>query len=381
MIGYKKYFKTIIAVGLMIIVSTGIFATTLEDAQQERDSIEQRIQDTEQLLKELEQARAETRNYIHTLDEEIVGLETLISELTEQLEEKEEEIVQIIKELDEAREREERQYQLAKERIRFMYEYGDSAYIEVLLSSKDFSDLLTRLEYVEQIMNYDKKILSDLVATKELIQDQEARLVEELNKLEHLRAENSLQKQTVERVLVLKSEELESYQENIEKSEQALREHEDSLQETEDLIRRLEMESNLVYEGGEMAWPVQGRTYISSPFGYRNHPIFHERRFHNGIDIPAPTGTDVYAAASGQVVEAGWSNSYGYYTIIDHGSGYMTLYAHNSQLLVSRGDMVNKWQTIAKVGSTGNSTGPHLHFSVRLNGDWVDPHPYVWGNW
>jgi murein DD-endopeptidase MepM/ murein hydrolase activator NlpD len=133
------------------------------------------------------------------------------------------------------------------------------------------------------------------------------------------------------------------------------------------------------YSGGKMEWPVSGHTRISSPFGYRIHPIFKVKKLHTGIDIPAPTGTSIGAAAAGTVVYCDWLGGYGKAIMVDHGGGILTLYGHNSALVVSEGDTVSRGQTIAKAGSTGNSTGPHLHFEVRKNGSYVDPMPWLRG--
>ena len=120
-----------------------------------------------------------------------------------------------------------------------------------------------------------------------------------------------------------------------------------------------------------MSWPVQGR--ITSPFGYRIHPILKTKELHTGIDIAATSGTTVVAANGGTVIKSGWNNSYGNLLMIDHGGGIVTLYAHNSSLLVRVGDVVSKGQAVSKVGSTGMSTGPHLHFEVRVNGQYKNP--------
>ena len=133
------------------------------------------------------------------------------------------------------------------------------------------------------------------------------------------------------------------------------------------------------YSGGKMAWPIPGHNRITSPYGYRIHPILNVKKFHTGIDIPGPTGSQVIAASEGTVVHSGWYGGYGKAVMIDHGGGILTLYAHNSSINVSKGQTVNRGDTIAKVGSTGMSTGPHSHFEVRKNGAYQDPVPWVKG--
>ena len=134
---------------------------------------------------------------------------------------------------------------------------------------------------------------------------------------------------------------------------------------------------NVTYTGGQFAWPVPGRSYISSGYGYRNRPIGSGREFHTGYDIPAPTGSNIVAAADGTVITAGYVNGFGYTVMINHGGGLVTLYGHNSKLNVSVGQQVTKGQVVAKCGSTGNSTGPHCHFEVRKNGKHTSPAPYL----
>ena len=139
----------------------------------------------------------------------------------------------------------------------------------------------------------------------------------------------------------------------------------------------LKLQGNDAYIGGEFMWPAPGISRTTSEYGYRIHPIFKKKKLHTGLDIGCPTNTTVVASNAGTVIKAGWNNSYGYMVMIDHGGGIVTLYAHNSSLLVKTGDVVAKGQAVAKSGSTGNSTGPHLHFEVRVNGQYVNPRDYV----
>jgi murein DD-endopeptidase MepM/ murein hydrolase activator NlpD len=140
-------------------------------------------------------------------------------------------------------------------------------------------------------------------------------------------------------------------------------------------IRKLQ--GNQAYTGGNFCWPSASSTRVTSEFGMRFHPILKVNKLHTGIDIGAASGTKVLAANNGTVIKAGWNNSYGNVVMIDHGGGIVTLYAHNSKLLVSTGDVVSKGQNIALSGSTGNSTGPHIHFEVRVNGDYKNPRDWL----
>jgi murein DD-endopeptidase MepM/ murein hydrolase activator NlpD len=134
---------------------------------------------------------------------------------------------------------------------------------------------------------------------------------------------------------------------------------------------------NVAYSGGIMQWPCPASTRITSKFGYRIHPVTKTKKLHTGLDIGVPTGSSIVAANSGTVIKAAWNNSYGYMVMVDHGGGIVTLYAHNSRLLVSAGQKVERGQQIALSGNTGVSTGPHLHFEVRVNGEYKDPQAYL----
>ena len=139
----------------------------------------------------------------------------------------------------------------------------------------------------------------------------------------------------------------------------------------------LKLQGKGAYVGGDLAWPAPASTRITSPFGYRTHPILKIKKLHTGIDIGVSSGNNVVSANAGKVIKAAWNNSYGYMVMVDHGGGIVTLYAHNSKLLVKTGDVVTRGQKIALSGSTGMSTGPHLHFEVRVNGEYKDPMNYL----
>ena len=198
---------------------------------------------------------------------------------------------------------------------------------------------------VKEIVKQDKEILTELDENKEEIEKKKS-------KIEKKKAEQ-------EDLKVLLEKEEEDLELEIEKiSAQSI----------------VDGESIVISSG---SWPVPGYSRISSPYGYRIHPIFNTRKMHTGIDVPAPTGTPTVSIDSGKVIFAGTKGGYGKTVMIQHDDGKVTLYAHNHQLNVSVGQRVQKGQVVAKIGSTGNSTGPHLHFEVRINGKHVNPVPYI----
>ncbi len=185
-----------------------------------------------------------------------------------------------------------------------------------------------------------------------------------------------------------KKKTIEQVSDDIQEKEAAIAEYEADIREQNETIAMLEKvvaeekarlaeESRIRYDGGMFAWPAPSYTRISDDYGNRMHPTLHVEKFHNGIDLAAPGGSPILAAYDGKVVAADYSGSMGNYIMIDHGDGLYTIYMHASALYVSKGTWVSKGQKIAAVGSTGRSTGNHLHFSVRLNGSYVSPWNYI----
>ena len=300
----------------------------------------------------------------------IAELETSISEKTDEINGKQTDY--------------EKKYELFKLRLRVTHEEGQASYLEMLLGAEDIADFLSRVDRVGSMLEYDNKIMNTLKDEKADLEEIRATLEIQKKEQEALKAqlaadEADMQKKSEEaqaRIDQLKSDiaTSQAYQAQNEK----LREEFEA--QLEARIKELEEEQrkkNSKYVGGTLQWPVPlDYTKVTSGFAWRTSPITGRKELHNGIDIPAPLGTSVYAANTGTVVIATWHYSYGNYIMIDHGGGIMTLYAHNSQLLVSVGDKVTKGQVIAKVGSTGDSTGNHCHFSVRKNGAFIDPMQY-----
>ncbi|MCD8049278.1 MAG: peptidoglycan DD-metalloendopeptidase family protein [Clostridia bacterium] len=275
-----------------------------------------------------------------------------------------------------------------KTRARVMYENGTGSYLEVLLGATSFGDLLSRVEMIQEIIEYDKKQLAALVASRNAISEAKAAVEAEKEALELRQEQLEVTKTELDERLEAKSlllEQLEADEEAYKKAyEQAEAEEkkiqkqleEQAAKEAEEAKKNNSSVSQ--YTGsGKFQWPCPSSTRITSYYGYRIHPVYGTRKFHSGIDIGASYGSAIVAAESGTVTVATTSSGYGKYIIINHGSGITTLYAHCSSLLVSVGDTVTKGQTIAKVGSTGVSTGNHLHFEVRINGSTTDPLSYV----
>ncbi|MDO5331965.1 MAG: peptidoglycan DD-metalloendopeptidase family protein, partial [Bacillota bacterium] len=262
------------------------------------------------------------------------------------------------------------------QRLRTMYKNGSIGMLSVLLGSKSMSDFLTNMEMVKRIYNSDAQLLADMQVAYDSVIDKKQQLSD-------LKDSLVAQQETATNAkasLSASEEKLAAQKKAVESDNKALEAQIDELNaEADRLVAEiLKLQGNDAYAGGQMCWPSKSSTRITSNFGNRLHPILKVYKLHTGIDIGAAKGTDIIAANSGKVIKAAYNaGGYGYYVMIDHGGGIVTLYAHSSKLLVNVGDIVVRGQTIALVGSTGNSTGPHIHFEVRVNGQYVDPLGYV----
>src|SRR5690554_1029633 len=322
---------------------------------------------TQRELQEIEEELAE-------IDNNIVLTEQAVSRLQQNLAELEQEIVLL------EQQRLNRQGTL-NHRLVAAYKYGATNYLELLFSAENFADLISKFETISYFLRHDLALLEEMLTARDLLEQKKNELAagEELLLVQHHNY-SSLKERAAERqrqkaaLIGEEKTELGQIQEDRERLESALDELEQISREIEEKIRERQRAGE-VLGSGALIWPASGR--ISSPFGWRVHPILNNRRFHSGIDIAIPTGTPVKAADGGRVLMSGWNGGYGYFIAVDHGSGISTAYAHNSRLLVQENDLVVKGETIALSGSTGWSTGPHLHFEVRENGAPVDPMKYL----
>jgi murein DD-endopeptidase MepM/ murein hydrolase activator NlpD len=276
--------------------------------------------------------------------------------------------------------------------IRRLYKYRYFDYLLFLFNSDDISTFLRRSVYFNYIIKHDNNTINNIKEQKKEIHEMKEDFKKKQIKIASISKDIAVQKSTYED----QNQEQEEYLHQIQTDRKVYEREANALEGESDRIgamlrslmaqqrsmssrpntRTASRQSIVVYKGGRMGWP-SGATTLTSYFGYRVHPIFGTRKLHSGVDIGAPAGTPIYAAADGIVVTAGWTGGYGKAVIIDHGNGIATLYGHSSALYVSPGQPVKRGQLIAATGSTGFSTGPHLHFEVRVNGTPVDPLAYL----
>lgn len=392
----KKSKRSMIGAMLVLALSMGtalnVQATTIEEAQQK----------AEQLDEEKIAAEAEKNALAEQLNQIIVEM----NEAQEKLLKKQGEIKQAEEEFVQAKVDENTQYQSMKKRIKFMYEVGNSQFIEVLAKSQNMGDFLNNVEYVNQLSEYDRDKLVDFQEICKEVEEKERALEEEYQVLKGLQDALIAKQVEVEQLLSDKNlqiadledqigENAAILQELIRQAEEEKRKQEEqaaaaaAAAAAEEERQRQAAEAaaaarsgsgstyipsdNIVVSGsGQLSNPCPGAS-ISSTFGYRTF----DNSYHNGLDLAASSGSPTYAADDGTVIIAGWSDSAGNWVVIDHGNGMVTKYMHHSALAVSAGQSVSRGQQVGYVGSTGYSTGPHLHFQVEMNGSAVDPQAYL----
>ena len=375
----------------------------IKKAEQEIEDIQEDKEEIESMLDNLNQLKNDTEVYVRKLDQELNQIYNRLEDINAQMEEKQAEINTTIEELEIAKADEQRQYESMKLRIQYMYEKGNTSYIDLLLSAGSGSELLSRAEYISQISEYDRNMLVVYQETKDTIAGKEIRLEEEHAKLAILQEETKQKQSSVETLISAKTKELEKYDSEIQVAESQIEQYQKDIEAQENQIKKVEAEIKKREEaeaaarkaaeaagqssnssGGSSSatatgfiWPCPSSKRITSEFGSREAPVAGASSYHQGIDIGTSTGSNIIAAASGEVVISTYSYSSGNYVMISHGDGISTVYMHCSKLLVSVGDYVQQGDVIALVGSTGYSTGPHLHFGVRVNGVYVNPRNYV----
>lgn len=264
---------------------------------------------------------------------------------------------------------------ILNKRMRDVYKNGQVSYLDVLFGANDFGDFTTRMELLKRVLNQDIVLISKVKAERELILQKKAELEQDKAAILELKQAAAEKKKLIETRKDEREAVLDSAINEKDTADRAYKELMETSRRIEQMIRNSKPGGKGAEATGALVWPYDGP--ITSPFGWRTHPIFGTQTFHTGIDIGADHGDPVVAADGGVVIYADWMGGYGKAVIIDHGGGISTLYAHNSQLLVSEGQRVQKGQTISLIGTTGYSTGPHLHFEVRQNGSPTNPMSYL----
>lgn len=375
-------------------------STSLKEAQQEKAALEKALEDAKQTINELKESKGDVQEKVNDLNtqlmnisSQITALENRLAQKNQELTEKKDQIEDTKSQLEDAKKQEEQQYADMKVRIQFMYENAQESYFEALFSSESFSDFLNSAEYIIQIQEYDRKKLNEYQDTVDYIENVEKQLEEDYATLEEIKKEVKQEKASVEQekasvaaLMKQRETELAGIEGNIDSAQSDADYYAAEIKAQEEIIaeiKRIEAEKAAAgkqdnpYTGGVFTWPCPSSTRVTSDYGTRVSPMGGASSNHKGIDIGASGGAAIVAAADGTVTTAAYSSAAGNYVMIDHGGGLYTVYMHASALLVSPGQTVSAGQTIAQVGSTGISTGNHLHFGVSLNGSYVSPWSYL----
>ena len=375
--------KRILSVVLVILLVTSVIATALAD---EIDQKQRELENVQQQIETQQNKAAQAQQQVDSVSEQLRtiqgNLDTATSEynsILSKLAATEQQITVNTALLEKVEKNLAARSQVLNKRMRDIYKNGQVNYLDVLFGATDFADFTTRAELLKRVVNLDINLVAQVKAERELVVQKRAELERDKEVISELKAQAATKKALIVTSKNEQEKVLDSAVTERDTAEQAYRELMETSSQIEQMIRRIQSSSSNAAGpaggSGAMMWPASGP--ITSPFGWRTHPIFGTERYHSGIDIGADYGDAVAAADSGVVVSSGWMGGYGNAIIIDHGGGISTLYAHNSELLVEEGARVRKGQTISRVGSTGYSTGPHLHFEVRENGTPVSPMSYL----
>lgn len=366
--------------------------TETNSDEQEESNPEEEIKELEEQKNNLENAISDSEFQIGVVEgelsqalEEIEILSTKIEEKKQEisdLEYKEKILINLISEeeekLKEYTERYEKEKELLEKRLVVMYEMGETKYIDVLLRSSSLSDFLSRYYLVTEISEADYKLVSSVKSDKQKSELISQSLTEKKEELEKDKSEKEKYEISLSNMEILKNNKRNQLSEEEIALFQKIENYRNEIALIESEIKELSLQNlGEKYIGGDMVWPTPGYTRITSQFGMRTHPITGIYKLHTGTDIGAPYGSTFIAANDGVVLKAEYNTAYGNMVMIDHGGGIVTLYAHGSEILVSAGDIVSQSQPVLKVGSTGYSTGPHAHFEIRINGEYVNPLDYV----
>ena len=386
--------------------SSPALAASTSSLKDKKSKIQSQIDEAEKKISKLASEKKETQEYIAALDKKIQlkqdqidilqadanKLQSEINSIESSIDRAEKQIDKTQKEIDKKQAQFDKTYDEYCQRLKAMYVSGHASNLEVLLTSTDISSILTRSQMIKSVSEKDSETLDYLMAQMEQIEKDKAELEAKINKLsedkkklEKDKKELTSQISTIESSKRELDNEVAECNALIRKLSSQSAEYQESIEENESALRKVEAEIQAAYARASRTGSTGSGAHsgaLGYPTDYRSisagYPNYSSGRYHGGVDFPCPSGSNVYAAASGTVIVAKNLNySYGHYLIVDHGNGLSTLYAHNTTLLVGVGSHVNKGQIIARSGSTGNSTGPHCHFEVRVNGTRVNPLNYL----
>ena len=363
------------------VISNGIINNTANELNEQKQQIDEKLEETNTKLEYVQEELTDSLLKVQEIEDKVMEYEQEVNKLGTQMNELQSSIDLQTNNLIIASQDYEKMKKILLNRLVTIYETGNTTYLDVLLKSKDLTDFISRYYIIEEITEYDNTLIEQVKKEKDNIEQTKQKLENEQAEIRIVKAKKEQTTVVLNNMKTMQ----ESYVTKLSDAEKKIQEqitaYKKEQAEVEAKIAEITrtIVPNIQYTGGEMLWPVAASgTVITSQFGMREHPIQGIVKQHTGLDIAGvPTGTPVVAAADGVVSYAGWLGGYGNCVMISHGDGVVTLYGHGSKIVASVNQQVKQGDTILEVGSTGNSTGPHLHFEVRVNGQYTNPLNYV----
>lgn len=398
-----------------------VYASNMSSVQKEKESLQGDLDEAKALIDSLEDSKKDAQSAISVLDQKLTDISGKIKELKEELEQKEVELQETKEALAQAEQEEVEQFDHMKKRIKYMYEsYGSMNAITMLLSCSSFSEFLNQAQYMYMINQYDRQQLEKYQETVEFVSEAKETLEQDKAQIEAMEQQVEEEKDAVDLLMKEKEQQLNSINADLSEAELEAKEIEAEIAAQNEIIAQIQaaeqkrkeeearkaeeekkqqeaedasgnassgsssggssgnIHNSNAYTGGSFTWPCPASHRITSDFGHRTSPTAGASSYHKGIDIGAPFGSNIVSAADGTVFNVAYQpNGAGNYVVVSHGGGIYTVYMHCSSVAVSSGQKVSKGQVIAYVGSTGISTGNHLHFGVQVNGSYVNPWDYL----
>lgn len=363
------------------VISNEITDNITNELNEQKQQVDEKLEQTNTKLEYVQEELTDSLLRVQEIEDKVLSYEKEVNNLGTQMNDLQTSIDIETYNLMLASQDYEKLKQILLNRLVTIYETGNTTYLDVLLQSKDLTDFISRYYVIEEITEYDNTLINQVKNQKESLEQTTQKLENEQAELKIVKARKEQTTVVLNNMKTMQ----ESYITKLSDGEKKLQKEITAYKKEQAEIEAKIMEitntilPNIQYTGGEMLWPVAASgTVITSQFGIREHPIQGVVKQHTGLDIGgAPTGTPVVAAADGVVSYAGWLGGYGNCVMVNHGNGIVTLYGHGSKVVASLNQEVKKGDTILEIGSTGNSTGPHLHFEVRINGQYVNPLNYV----
>ncbi len=376
--------KSLIAISLVAIIlfyNSITFADDITDLINKQNELQNQKSEADSQLGIVQEELSTNMQQVENLSQSMSEYQIQIDEWGKQIDVLNDSISEIQDKLDVAQKDYDEQEKLLETRLVTMYEAGDTSFLDFILSSKNIVDFISNYYLMAELTNYDEDLLEKIEREKSQIEQNKKMLETKQNEYNTIKANYEKKKIILYNTKVLRDEAASKLTQEETELSAKIDEYRNQILAVEAEISKITTANlDTQYIGGEMAWPVPGYTRITSNYGMRTHPITGIYKLHTGVDLGAPMGANFVAANDGVVTKAGYNGAYGNMVIIDHGGGISTLYAHGSEILVTVGQTVKKGDVILKVGSTGYSTGAHAHFEVRVNGQVVNPLPYITTN-